>query len=270
MSYQPKIVYKYRTWTLPFHQGVLKKNEFFLSSPKDTNDPFDCRIPIDYTLLDTTDKIEAFARTVFTGESGQEYIRINGLDLKTEINKLTILLLDPKGLASYNGTEAKSLFEFQDTNYGILSLSCKWNSILMWSHYSENHKGYCVGLNEDKLKRSDLFGMGGVVNYPTSESFPRLDPLDGDLTNAFGETHTKAADWNYEAEYRLVQMFMETPTTEQRLRKVPDDYFEEIVIGLLTPEAHKKEIIELSKAKRIRIYQAIRVPGKFQLDRQEL
>ena len=58
----PKIVYKYRSWDNPVHQRVLKFNELFVSSPKNSNDPFDCRIPINYSQLDTPEKIKRFVR----------------------------------------------------------------------------------------------------------------------------------------------------------------------------------------------------------------
>src|SRR3954471_5525958 len=27
---------------------------------------------------------------------------------------------------------------------GVLSLSERWNSVLMWSHYADNHRGVCI------------------------------------------------------------------------------------------------------------------------------
>jgi hypothetical protein len=41
----PKIIYKYRNWSDKHHKNVLKKNELYMSSPEEFNDPFDCRIP---------------------------------------------------------------------------------------------------------------------------------------------------------------------------------------------------------------------------------
>jgi len=40
----PLIVYKYRNWENISHRNTLIYNEIYLASPKDFNDPFDCRI----------------------------------------------------------------------------------------------------------------------------------------------------------------------------------------------------------------------------------
>ena len=54
-------------------------------------------------------------------------------------------------------------------------MSGRWNSILMWSHYGDNHNGFCIGFNEMKMRNNGLFHRGGTVNY--SKSFPELNPL---------------------------------------------------------------------------------------------
>lgn len=47
----PKVLYKYRDWKNRFHRRITKNNEIYFASPKDFNDPFDCRIAPDITLL---------------------------------------------------------------------------------------------------------------------------------------------------------------------------------------------------------------------------
>src|ERR1700754_1158337 len=87
----PPIVYKYRTWTDINHQRMLRNNELYLSSPADFNDPFDCRIPVNYLLLDTRKKIEEY----IDGFIGREYdqLLLNGVDptrlMKIMFDRLT-------------------------------------------------------------------------------------------------------------------------------------------------------------------------------------
>ena len=57
----PDIIYKYRNWKTESNKNVLLKNELFMTSPEYFNDPFDCRIPTNYNLLDTPKKIEQYA-----------------------------------------------------------------------------------------------------------------------------------------------------------------------------------------------------------------
>lgn len=51
MKSKIEIVYKYRDWKNDFHKRVLLNNELYLSTPKDFNDPFDCRITENYNLF---------------------------------------------------------------------------------------------------------------------------------------------------------------------------------------------------------------------------
>lgn len=39
-------------------------------------------------------------------------------------------------------------------NTWLCSLSKKYNTLLMWSHYCSNHQGICIGLNMKKVKAS--------------------------------------------------------------------------------------------------------------------
>ena len=41
----PSILYKYRNWSNPLHQKILKENKIFLASPRDFEDIYDCNIP---------------------------------------------------------------------------------------------------------------------------------------------------------------------------------------------------------------------------------
>ena len=36
-----------------------------------------------------------------------------------------------------------------DAKLGVLSLSRRWDSSLMWSHYTSSHTGFCVGFDRD-------------------------------------------------------------------------------------------------------------------------
>ena len=51
MKEKRRIIYKYRDWKDEYHKNILLKNQIYLASPKDLNDPFDCRINANFTLL---------------------------------------------------------------------------------------------------------------------------------------------------------------------------------------------------------------------------
>lgn len=174
-----------------------------------------------------------------------------------------------ENLAEESEGYRQTFYESQDKFYGILSLTYRWDSILMWAHYANYHQGFCVGFDKDKLDNSKLFGKGGPVDY--KDEFPRIDPFDEDLVKlGFTETHTKAKNWDYEKEYRLFQRDKNGFTPEKRKISIPDDYFKEIIIGLRFPQADISKIKRIADSKQIKAYRVVKIDSRFELDRIEI
>lgn len=267
----PEIVYKYRNWTDKFHQEVLRENNLFMASPDYFNDPFDCRISINYRLLDSPEKIKKYAIS-FVNRNKDFLLRKN-VNLQDAVERMIIDY--SKNIEQIQANYENILFAKQNLHYGVLSLSKRWDSILMWSHYAQNHRGYCVGFWEEKLRESRKFGKGGPITYNPENDYPVINPLkeneQDQMIDKFKETHTKAFDWKYEEEYRVNKLFLpDVPTDYDRTIKIPDDFFAEITIGLMTPKEHREEIIELARKKNIRIYEATKIPLKFAINRNEI
>ena len=140
-------------------------------------------------------------------------------------------------------------------------MSGRWNSILMWSHYGDNHNGFCIGFNEMKMRNSGLFHRGGTVNY--SKSFPELNPLSDEklIVTSFYQIHYKSKDWDYEEEYRLSNFYYpDYPLDSERIIQIPEDYIEEINLGMNISKEHQYEIIEICKKRKIKVFQISKVP----------
>lgn len=263
----PQIIYKYRSWEKEYDKDILIKNNLFLSSPQYFNDPFDCRIPINYSLLDTQDKRKKYVDKFIT--ENFDWLTSSGTNIENEISALDKKL--EFKLDEVQENYDKDFIETYDKHYGIFSASSIWDSILMWSHYGDYHKGYCVGFWEKKLRESRIFGAGGLVQYPMGDNYPPISPLDNSKETMFKVTHHKARHWKYEKEYRLTKLFYPiVPTDIERTVQIFDDFFAEIVIGLNTPENYKSEIITIAKQKEIRVFQVVKIPFKFKLERVEL
>ena len=250
----PEKVYKYREWRNGSHKNLLLYNELYLASPKDFNDPFDCRIPpnfVDLTQKEINDYINDLAISKF--EETQE----RGLDFESVLRNFEERFKNPIELQKYY---EELMFKNQDKYYGVLSLSSRWNSILMWSHYSDCHKGFCVGFWEEKLRNSGHFGKGGIVNYDTR--FPDIKPKvtkepKDNIKQTFIRTHTKSEDWTYESEYRLVQnYFPKEPKPFERIININDDVFSEVILGINISESSEKEIVAICRKKTIPVYKA--------------
>jgi len=276
----PKIVYKYRSWKDENHKNLLFKNQIKLSSPKDFNDPFDCRIPDNLSELNTTKKRELFVNKCSEGlleKYNEDILNKKKIEL---FQKLENNLEDAQ--RSYNKLE----FADNDQYFAIFSCSIKWDNIIMWSHYADNHYGFCVGFNEEKLRESGHFRKEGYMFY--KNKYPSIDPLSNftkkwsfnekikewqfdplkTLEKSFTKTNTKAKEWKYEAEYRLMDNKYPIKLNDnERIVSIKNNCFAEIILGLNFSETDKALIRKIAEEKQIPVYQTIKVPSEFKLDR---
>lgn len=262
----PEIIYKYRSWNNKFHKRILTEGEVYMSSPQHFNDPFDFGIVKNFLTLDTQEKIEKFV------DEGSVRLRSflirRGIDIAKD-REFQIKRLQ-NDLSGYQKEYEKLNAEGINRNYGVLSLSGRWDSILMWSHYANFHKGFNIGYNESKMRNSGLFGKGGPVIY--SEDYPHLDPFDEHtMESSFIQTHYKSIEWEYEKEYRLTKLFFPKPPTEDdRTIKVPFDFVEEINLGMNVSNDDKEEILKIAEKFKIKVFQTEKVPFKFKLSRIQI
>ena len=251
----PNLIYKYRNWNNKFHKNILIRNEVFMASPSDFNDPFDCRISRNYLLLDNSDKIDLYINKTF--EKYHSWILYNGKNIEFEKKSLKKRL---ENIEEFQKEFEKIEYSEMDQHYGILSLSARWNSILMWSHYGDFHKGFCVGFNEEKMRLSNLFGKGGPVEY--SIEYPEINPLEPEdlMLKLFKQTHSKSKEWEYEQEYRLTNLYSNLPKNDERIVKIPSEFIEEVNLGVSISNKNKQDIIQICKNRNIKVYQLHKTP----------
>jgi hypothetical protein len=260
------ILYKYRNWSNQDHKRLIFQGELYIASPKDFNDPFDCRITQNFSLLDSDEKINKYIRKLV--DLNRDRLYNNGENV-SQYEKRVYQRLKYFSKEEQEKWNAYT-FRNQDEYYGIVSLSKIWNSILMWGHYAHNHTGFCVGLYESKLIESNYFGKGGPVIY--DDSFPELDPqAPMTFEDKYSATHTKAKAWEYEQEYRFFNLFRSpTQTLKERIVMLDKTCFAEIIIGVNFPKSDIKEISDLAYSLNIPIFQAKQIPFTFTLIKEKL
>lgn len=97
--------------------------------------------------------------------------------------------------------------------FRVLCMTPIYNNILMWSHYSEDHKGYCFGYSFFDIINSILsleyegLCVIGFVSY--KDDPPNFEQVGKyfsyiDLKSYIDATFTKFIDWKYEQEFRFV------------------------------------------------------------------
>lgn len=152
-----------------------------------------------------------------------------------------------------------------NAHLGVFSLSGRWDSGLMWSHYTGSHSGFCLGFrrNHSFFTKSDLpnrIGPSPVIYsaHRVGVKFSRFT-TDEVLRLLF----TKSLDWQYEKEERLVEVLSHAKVMRNgnpypvALFEVPHSALAEIVIGIRTDAGLKKELIEAGERLGIPVFQSV-------------
>lgn len=254
----PRTIYKYRSWDNDLHKRILTHNEIFMSPPNLFNDPFDCRIYEDMSWLhDQVKRNEYIEKSIIENKDhiSKTYKNVD------EARKLLINNFSNPNL--YQIRSERTQDEFTDKYIGITSFAENCDSILMWSHYANNHRGFSVGFHEKKMKMSGLFDLCESVIY--TEDMPNYY-ADESKTNKINKELYKSIEWEYEREYRAISLFFDNRNQNpSRVVNFKDSYIKEIVFGLLMPQEYKDKITEIAKQKNIPLFQMEKVPFKFKL-----
>ena len=131
---------------------------------------------------------------------------------------------------------------------------------LMWAHYADSHKGFCIEYDLDILcqQYGDGFDVISELNVEYQTNRPYISPegnIDDALEKIFG---IKSNAWEYENEYRIV--FGSTG-----LKQVPKNAVKAIYFGLRMDVNQRRQIIDGLKNDNIDFYQIERIDNTYQL-----
>lgn len=246
----PKYLYKYRCWDdkHPYDKKVLTDDEIYFASAESFNDPFDCTIPPRYDLLTDEQILDIYNRRI--KEDHPEYNRKKRRELARSCLRKGIYK-DPKHLKWWFGR----LQELKYRDFGIFSVSEVKDNILMWSHYSNSHNGFCVGFDLEKLEKffEGLFDSKGQIidkcKVEYIKDYPNLNPMEmNDEEYVKKQLVIKSNDWCYEKEYRFILL----KPIERRIH-LEDGIISQVILGYKMPPESKHQIIEQLKKKHTKI-----------------
>jgi hypothetical protein len=156
---------------------ALENNYFYLSNPKDFNDPFDC--------------------------------------------SRNLVMENQKELSDWQYVESLN----NNSEVGITCFSENGMEPLMWGHYTNSYRGFCIKLkpefinhaNEDLIKLKQVIYSNNPATISTKSEFSKYYQLIVKLEN-----------WSYENEWRLL---FKNPTSVSNKFYFNDNAIEEILIG---------------------------------------
>ena len=213
----PLFLYKYQSFT-QYSLQSLAENTVWMSSPASFNDPFDCAINLDPKRLheSVAHALEIIMKNTVVDDA---------LKVSSELDE-----------AAY--AELRESLRAHMQKIGVLCLSETPEEILMWSHYAEYHKGFCI---EFMIDDTCLLGrLAQPVKY--TEIYPSLSlkNLPADAEESFIDVcvYTKAKQWSYEREWRALA------PAGSKLYRAPAP-ISAIIFGARMPDANKTEIHQI-------------------------
>ena len=275
----PKSLFKYRGNDSSSRKN-LKDDTVWLAKPSSFNDPYDCNIFIDNVSYHLR-RLESLKGMLTASEldEASEKIR-NGLT-SGEICEQWYLNRFPDGIIEAKSAKHqmdgvlenhhKQLDAMKDAS-GVCSFCERLDSPLMWSHYSDQHRGFCIEYDfKDAVNFSPLDFFLNPVMYQ-DKMVDCFDNLGSDNLSHPYRLYLinllKSEDWSYEREWRIV-MF----NVKNRVQKVPRAkavYLGSHIVGNTVGNIEqaligKEEIIEICRDKDIPVYQMNHSRSNFQM-----
>lgn len=250
----PDRLYKYRDWSNPNHRKIITEQEIYFSRPSEFNDPFDGNIPIRWDLMTYED---CFNKNL-------EIMNIVHHDKdQTALREYVQKITDEKKLwhPDILSKERDSQLKKWDTIMGLFSLTENRSNILMWSHYSNSHTGFVVGMDTNSLLTDYDFDFIEAINYQLE--YPVISGLDDIDTQFYKKYFHKSDMWSYENEWRITKNHIENRVIQLKKHTIC-----EIIIGCCMSDEATTDIIKSCRKylkKDMPIYRTIKHPEEFGL-----
>jgi hypothetical protein len=302
LKYQnmPTTFYKYRT-TSEKNLKNLEQGVEWQSYPIEFNDPYDASFKV---------SIDAIKREMFTDrlvKKMSDYITLTDEqknDIANADNPISMFIKiglnqDPslkdrtqdelemiavafdKAIHNEVDQMIEKFTNIASSGYLVSCFSEEKSNRLMWSHYSDNHRGYCVGYN---LKDQGLGNPIIRILHPTIYSNVRFDATEyyknivmtgnQNFNNLYGmfPAISKDSDWTYEKEWRTVNPLygpgIAVSDAEKRLLPMPKPAG--IYLGARIAETDKCKILVIAQRKEIPVYQMILSREGFELNEENI
>lgn len=276
------IGYKYRSINKYSIESLIN-NTIYFSKFSDFNDPFEFSTPFPNLKI-------MYTRV---SQGVDDLYREKKLSLRDYVH-LKEVCSDIVNDAKHGLDKAHARIKKMISEFGIYCLSEVNDEILMWSHYADNHKGFCIGfnsLNESFTPKPNVFKLNYTeehsdLNAPYlvldfyEEMFNRsrhlsqgewhrkyLDLMENvrrtdDWNMACAVMTDKSSRWAYEKEFRLI-------SRSSGLKTFKPEHMESITFGVRTSYEDRKQIMEAcrgSNKHHVKYFQAKKAPGVFDLE----
>lgn len=222
-SLLPNFVYKYRTLNKYSVENVCNRSLWF-DSLLNMNDPYEGRHTYNNPLrTPLTNKPDFLKLLSSQGQQPEDNPLIEEF-LEGEVTLEDILKKNLPGgeslshmISAFERIHEQGKEQFHNNflkHIFICSLSEKYNSVLMWSHYTNNHSGFCIEYDLSKVSPLNHFRNFLYPVLYDSQMFDISNFIERDKgTSEYNNLYIlqavirKSLDWSYEHEWRVVHPF---------------------------------------------------------------
>ena len=185
--YAPASLYKYYPDSELYWNSV-KNDQMWYSAPCNFNDVFDCDVSIGtQKVFNESLKLCPDKRGIRPGSQMWK-------ELRSTINRQLRAL--------------QTTFDELRRTTGVSCLSESDSSLLMWAHYADHHRGFCVEYDLLEINRILKFTAVPVIYSTQRTCFDFLNPqsIEEDAQKLLVQSLTsKSPEWSYEKEWRIIR-----------------------------------------------------------------
>lgn len=240
---------------------IISKHKLKFSPPFSFNDPFDTYEQL--IKFDLTDEFVAkmLDKGLYKREPDEENMSVS--ELKSKFSS--------ENTISFENPLLRGVFESIKKNIWISCFSRTWSNIIMWSHYADDHKGFCIGFDAYELQT--YFG-NKLRTMLYSKDFTRIDYCQDEKAALDNMFSTKFIEWSYEEEERLIlpksgkvgdYKFL---TSDDGIFDIPSNLIRQVFIGVnnqISRDEIRNEVGEIGRH-RVKINKLKKSNSAFSLD----
>lgn len=224
----PSRLYKYKSFNVD-SLDLLVSDSLYFADPTTFNDPLDCNPSVQNNMgdVDALNAIlhklvkdnhqkeleEAAAKIKYRGQKTLDKIDTLG---ESEAQKLINRIAENVDFFGDPHGQSVSFYIkrylLQNYTVGVLSLAKEFDCPLMWSHYADQHKGFCIGYDVSIDHIEDIYPIDyeGKRFITTQQVYDMLFGNTESLKRAAKKEIdkvillSKAPAWKYEHEFRVI------------------------------------------------------------------
>lgn len=270
----PDSFFKYRSLTERTIE-TIEEGYLWLSEISALNDPFECSIQFDNDACLREYYASDVFRNTFSKTSGEQISdqEINRLITSAKPFEEYILICRERNIP-FNQTPEEQLSKVQarwieivdetNQNLRICSYSLIVDSLLLWSHYAEDHKGICMEYDFHEVDWVRTFIQ--PVNY--QDTIHKIGVFEEYTTmQMIGASLIKSSDWRYEQEWRVTSFRQESEFPDKV--NIPDP--KAIYLGTRFSSNEEDlidQLLTIAKQKEIPVFQMKKHPNEYKLIKQ--